>query len=61
MDKKSFSDNQERRLGTDRRKLIDRRQLSFAIHIPERREGKERRSGLDRRQEQGSSDNCGAS
>jgi len=37
-------ENNERRLG------IDRRQFSYDMHIPERRSGKERRSGLDRRQ-----------
>jgi hypothetical protein len=35
-----------------RRSGIDRRQLTYTAHIPERRSGKERRSGLDRRLEQ---------
>ena len=35
-----------------RRSGIDRRQLSYTAHIPERRSGKERRSGLDRRLDQ---------
>lgn len=39
-----FRDNGGRRLG------IDRRQFSYAEHIPERRSGKDRRNGLDRRQ-----------
>ena len=34
-----------------RRAGIDRRQFSYAIHIPERRSGVDRRSGLDRRLE----------
>lgn len=33
----------------DRRSRYDRRQFSYAGHIPERRMGEERRSGLDRR------------
>ena len=61
MGEDSISDNQERRSGIDRRKLMDRRLLSFEIHIPERRGSKERRSGLDRRQEQKTSDTSGAS
>jgi len=32
-----------------RRLVVDRRQFSYTLHIPERRSGKERRSGLDRR------------
>ncbi|MEJ2096217.1 MAG: hypothetical protein P8Y38_03550 [Deltaproteobacteria bacterium] len=36
-------DNKGRRSG------IDRRQFSYAVHIPERRSGNERRSGDDRR------------
>ena len=32
-----------------RRSDIDRRQFSYAGHVPERREGEERRTGLDRR------------
>jgi hypothetical protein len=32
-----------------RRSGIDRRQFSYAIHIPERRSGDERRNGSDRR------------
>ena len=32
-----------------RRSGIDRRQLSYTVHIPERRCGDERRSGKDRR------------
>jgi len=32
-----------------RRSGIERRQLSYDFHIPERRSGKERRSGNDRR------------
>ena len=39
----SFSDNEGRRLG------VDRRQFSYDIHIPEHRADKDRRSGLDRR------------
>ena len=35
-----------------RRSGIERRQLSYTAHIPERRSGKERRSGLDRRLDQ---------
>jgi len=35
-----------------RRTGIDRRQFSYALHIPERRSGKERRSGRDRRVKQ---------
>jgi hypothetical protein len=35
-----------------RRSGIDRGQLSYTAHIPERRSGKERRSGYDRRLEQ---------
>ena len=35
-----------------RRSGVDRRQLSYTQHIPERRSGNERRSGLDRRLEQ---------
>jgi hypothetical protein len=31
----------------DRRSGIDRRQFSFAIHLPERRSGRERRSVID--------------
>ena len=38
-----LKDNGGRRLG------IDRRQYSYAAHIPERRDGQERRSGVDRR------------
>jgi hypothetical protein len=34
-----------------RRSGIDRRQMSYAGHIPERREGKDRRTGQDRRSE----------
>ncbi len=32
-----------------RRQGLERRQYSYAAHIPERRTGKERRSGRDRR------------
>jgi len=32
-----------------RRLWIDRREISYTAHIPERRSDKERRSGLDRR------------
>jgi hypothetical protein len=32
-----------------RRSGSERRQLSYFIHIPERRSGKDRRSGVDRR------------
>jgi len=32
-----------------RRSGLDRRQFTYAVHIPERRSGKERRSGVDRR------------
>ena len=32
-----------------RRSGIDRRQFSYAIHIPERRTGEDRRDGADRR------------
>jgi len=38
-----LTDNNDRRLG------IDRRQFSYYEHIPERRSGKERRNGNDRR------------
>ena len=48
--KNIIKNNERRRLG------IERRELSYAIHIPERRSckdelriGKDRRSGLDRR------------
>jgi len=33
----------------DKRSDIDRRKISFDVHIPERRSGKERRSGFDRK------------
>jgi hypothetical protein len=32
-----------------RRSGVERRELSYYAHIPERRSGKDRRSGLDRR------------
>jgi len=32
-----------------RRSGIERRELSYTTHIPERRSGKDRRNGLDRR------------
>jgi hypothetical protein len=32
-----------------RRSGIERREISYDSHIPERRSGKDRRSGLDRR------------
>jgi hypothetical protein len=38
-------DNENRRLE------VDRRQFSYAFHIPERRSGKDRRCGLERKQE----------
>ena len=50
MVKDSSHDNQERRSGNYRRRLIDRRQFSYSLHFPEHRNGNERRSGLDRRQ-----------
>lgn len=39
-----------------RRSGIDRRQFSYAIHIPERRSEEDRRGGLDRRLEARTSD-----
>ncbi len=36
-------------LNRERRSGIDRRQISYDVHIPELRSGKDRRSGLDRR------------
>ena len=39
-----------------RRSGIDRRQFSYAIHIPERRSEEDRRNGLDRRLEARTSD-----
>ncbi len=39
-----------------RRSGIDRRQFSYAIHIPERRSEADRRNGLDRRLEARTSD-----
>lgn len=38
-------------LNRDRRSGIERRQLSYNGHIPERRSSKEKRSGKDRRRE----------
>ena len=43
---KEITDN----LNRDRRSGIERRQLSYDFHIPERRSGKDLRSRLDRRQ-----------
>lgn len=43
MDRKILLDNDDRRLGTDRRRF------SYAVHIPERRSGIDRRKGLNRR------------
>jgi hypothetical protein len=40
-----LTDNGGRRCGADRR------QFSYAIHIPERRTGEERRTGTDRRRD----------
>ena len=40
-----LADNGGRRCGTDRR------QFSYAIHIPERRSGKDRRKRTDRRRD----------
>lgn len=51
---KGLDDSIMRRLVFDnggRRAGIDRRQFSYAIHIPERRSVEDRRSGLDRRLE----------
>ena len=33
----------------DRRSGIERREFTYAFHIPERRSGEDRRSGFDRR------------
>ena len=38
-----FKDPAERRSG------VEKRQLFFAVHIPEKRSGEDRRSGVDRR------------
>lgn len=43
MDRDSHTDIGERRSG------CDRRQFSYAVHIPERRVAKDRRIGVDRR------------
>ena len=39
----TLSDNRDKRLG------IDRREIFYTMHIPERRSGKERRNGDDRK------------
>ena len=45
LDKMRLLDNGGRRSGADRR------QFSYAFHIPERRISSDRRSGIDRREE----------
>jgi hypothetical protein len=42
-----FADNGGRRSG------VDRRQYSYATHVPERRSSRDRRNGKDRRSEYG--------
>ena len=46
----TLSDNRDKRLG------IDRREIFYTMHIPERRSGNDRRSGLGNQVHQNSKD-----
>jgi len=45
----NYLENLKHKDNEGRRVLLDRRQFSYTMHVPERRNGIDRRSGMNRR------------